>query len=49
MSENMKKLIKDAIYELSQGSSEQLLLALNLDSELYKTKTFMDYLTEETV
>ena len=46
MSEKMKQLIKEAIYELSQGSSADLLLAMNLDHELNNNKTFIEMLGE---
>lgn len=46
MTKQMKQLIKDAIYELSQGSSEQLLLSMNLDTELHKNRTFMELIEE---
>lgn len=39
MSEHMKKLVKEAIYRLSQSGSDDLLLALNLDRELEKQQT----------
>lgn len=47
MSEKMKKLIKEAIYELSKGSSADLLLAMNLDLELCKNKTFIEMMEGE--
>lgn len=46
MSDNMKQLIKEAMYRLSQGGSDDLLLALNIDNELNKHKTFMEYMEE---
>lgn len=46
MSEKMKQLIKEAIYELSRGSSTDLLLAMNLDNELNNNKTFIEMLGE---
>lgn len=47
MSEKMKKLIKEAIYRLSQSDSDDLLLALNLDNELNNNKTFIEMLEGE--
>ena len=46
MSEKMKQLIQEAIYELSRGSSADLLLAMNLDNELNNNKTFIEMLGE---
>ena len=46
MSEQMKKLVKEAIYRLSQSGSDDLLLALNLDRELENNKTFMNMIEE---
>ena len=47
MSEKLKSLVKQAIEKLAiDGDSESLLLALNLETELYKNKTFIDYLEE---
>lgn len=40
----MKKLVKEAIYRLSQSGSDDLLLALNLDNELHKNPTFKEML-----
>lgn len=47
MSEKMKQLIKEAIYELSRGSSADLLLAINLDNEMNKNKTFIEMMEGE--
>lgn len=49
MSDKLKELVREAVYRLSQSGSDDLLLAINIDLELEKHKTFMDYLTEETV
>lgn len=46
MSDKMKQLIREAMYRLSQGGSDDLLLALNLDNELHKHKTFIEMMED---
>lgn len=46
MTNKMKQLIQEAIYELSRGSSADLLLAMNLDKELNNNRTFIEMLGE---
>lgn len=48
MSETMKQLINKTITKLAcDGDSESLLLAMNLELELYKHKTFIEMMEGE--
>jgi len=46
MTAKMKRLIKEATFRLSEGSSEDLMLAIEIDNELYRNKSFMEFLEE---